>query len=215
MNWLFPEERLHYRRRGPFDRHVSRAAISRINSPPTPPLRLPGPAGRIIRGAMDAEEFPSSPCRTRRARHSSSAASAAPIPTSSRPRYGGCTGGYPIRSGARAGLEAATPGAARPAAGLGRVPSRRIAGGRGLPQDAARAGAVQRAAVENWPRVGLEAMAAGVPLVVDAKGGWLEMLRHGRTGYLCRTDNELAYYARDWPTTKAIGCGWSAAPVTL
>ena len=51
------------------------------------------------------------------------------------------------------------------------------------------------AAVENWPRVGLEAMAAGVPLVVDAKGGWLEMLRHGRTGYLCRTDDELAYYA--------------------
>jgi len=28
---------------------------------------------------------------------------------------------------------------------------------------------------ENWPRVGLEAMAAGVPLVVEAKGGWPEM----------------------------------------
>ena len=51
------------------------------------------------------------------------------------------------------------------------------------------------AAVENWPRVGLEAMAAGVPLVVDAKGGWLEMIRHGQTGYLCRDDDELAYYA--------------------
>lgn len=28
---------------------------------------------------------------------------------------------------------------------------------------------------ENWPRVGLEAMAAGVPLVVEARGGWPEM----------------------------------------
>lgn len=29
--------------------------------------------------------------------------------------------------------------------------------------------------VENWPRVGLEAMRAGVPLVVDDAGGWREM----------------------------------------
>lgn len=29
---------------------------------------------------------------------------------------------------------------------------------------------------ENWPRVGLEAMAAGVPIVAEAKGGWLEMM---------------------------------------
>lgn len=28
---------------------------------------------------------------------------------------------------------------------------------------------------ENWPRVGLEAMSAGVPIVVEAKGGWPEM----------------------------------------
>ncbi len=29
---------------------------------------------------------------------------------------------------------------------------------------------------ENWPRVGLEAMASGVPIVADNRGGWLEML---------------------------------------
>jgi len=28
---------------------------------------------------------------------------------------------------------------------------------------------------ENWPRVGLEAMAAGVPIVADDRGGWREM----------------------------------------
>ncbi len=32
---------------------------------------------------------------------------------------------------------------------------------------------------ENWPRVGLEAMASGVPLVVEQKGGWPEMLSMG------------------------------------
>lgn len=32
---------------------------------------------------------------------------------------------------------------------------------------------------ENWPRVGLEAMSSGVPIVVEAKGGWPEM--HART----------------------------------
>ncbi len=68
------------------------------------------------------------------------------------------------------------------------------------------------AAVENWPRVGLEAMAAGVPLVVDAKGGWLEMLRHGRTGYLCRTEDEFAYYAARLAYDEAHRLRWSAAP---
>lgn len=29
---------------------------------------------------------------------------------------------------------------------------------------------------ENWPRIGLEAMAAGVPIVAEEKGGWMEML---------------------------------------
>jgi glycosyltransferase involved in cell wall biosynthesis len=32
---------------------------------------------------------------------------------------------------------------------------------------------------ENWPRIGLEAMSAGVPLVVDSRGGWIEMLGDG------------------------------------
>jgi glycosyltransferase involved in cell wall biosynthesis len=50
-------------------------------------------------------------------------------------------------------------------------------------------------AVENWPRVGLEAMARGVPVVAENRGGWREMVRHGETGYLCDTDDQFAYYA--------------------
>ncbi len=47
-------------------------------------------------------------------------------------------------------------------------------------------------AIENWPRVGLEAMAAGVPVVVEDKGGWREMIEHGATGMLAKTLGEMA-----------------------
>ena len=50
------------------------------------------------------------------------------------------------------------------------------------------------AATENWPRVGLEAMAAGVPIVAEKRGGWLEMVEHGKTGFLGTTVEELAGY---------------------
>ena len=47
------------------------------------------------------------------------------------------------------------------------------------------------AATENWPRVGLEAMSAGVPIVADCRGGWPEMIDHLQTGCLAATDQEL------------------------
>ena len=43
-----------------------------------------------------------------------------------------------------------------------------------------------RACAENWPRVGLEALSAGVPLVVESKGGWPEMLADGVSGACVR-----------------------------
>ena len=47
---------------------------------------------------------------------------------------------------------------------------------------------------ENWPRIGLEAMAAGVPVVAQNLWGWKDMIRHRETGLLFDTDEECEYY---------------------
>lgn len=51
------------------------------------------------------------------------------------------------------------------------------------------------AVAENWPRVGLEAAAVGVPLVVEDRGGWREMIAHGETGFLYQNIDAMARYA--------------------
>lgn len=48
---------------------------------------------------------------------------------------------------------------------------------------------------ENWPRVGLEAMASGSVLIVDNRGGWQQMVEHGKTGWLCDHERDFIYYA--------------------
>jgi glycosyltransferase involved in cell wall biosynthesis len=47
---------------------------------------------------------------------------------------------------------------------------------------------------ENLPRIGFEAMHAGVPLIVDNRGGWKSMIEHGVTGFLCNTPQEFIYW---------------------
>jgi glycosyltransferase involved in cell wall biosynthesis len=49
--------------------------------------------------------------------------------------------------------------------------------------------------VENLPRVGFEAMAAGSVLVVDDRGGWRCQVESGITGWLCANDREFVYRA--------------------
>lgn len=48
---------------------------------------------------------------------------------------------------------------------------------------------------ENWPRVGFEAMASGSILIVDNRGGWRQMVKHGETGWLCNHERDFIYYA--------------------
>ncbi len=45
---------------------------------------------------------------------------------------------------------------------------------------------------ENWPRVGLEAMANGTPIVTDNQGGWVEMADGGRLAALVSNADEAA-----------------------
>jgi hypothetical protein len=48
---------------------------------------------------------------------------------------------------------------------------------------------------ENWPRVGLEAMSSGSVLIVDKRGGWTTMVEHGKTGWLCESEEDFIRYA--------------------
>jgi glycosyltransferase involved in cell wall biosynthesis len=48
---------------------------------------------------------------------------------------------------------------------------------------------------ENWPRVGFEAMSSGSVLIVDNRGGWKQMVKHGVTGWLCDHERDFIYYA--------------------
>ena len=47
---------------------------------------------------------------------------------------------------------------------------------------------------ENAPRVGLEAMAAGVPVVAQNLWGWPETLGNGEGGILTNSDKEMEFY---------------------
>lgn len=57
---------------------------------------------------------------------------------------------------------------------------------------------------ENWPRVGLEAMALGIPVVADAQWGWKEMIRPGETGFLCKNVPEFAAAFEDMERDEAL-----------
>lgn len=48
---------------------------------------------------------------------------------------------------------------------------------------------------ENWPRIGFEAMASGSVLIVDKRGGWEQMIDHGKTGWLCENPGDFIAYA--------------------
>ncbi len=40
-----------------------------------------------------------------------------------------------------------------------------------------------------------EAMSSGSILIVDNRGGWQQMVIHGKTGWLCNSPQDFIYYA--------------------
>jgi glycosyltransferase involved in cell wall biosynthesis len=210
MNWLFPAERLLYARVGTFDRHVFQSCYQRDQL--VPQLRRWGfseSAGRVIHGVIDAGEFPPAPRphaageafvvgRISRAEPEKFPRNLwqvyARVPHPLQARVLGWSAAIESRLGpVPSWAECFPAGSLAPAGFLPTLHAMVPGGGEAL---------------ENWPRVGLEAMAAGVPLVVPAEGGWTEMLRHGQNGYLCSGDDETAYYtarlAYDEPHRLAI-----------
>jgi hypothetical protein len=196
MNWLFPAERLHYRAEGLFDRHVFQSRYQHDQL--VPQLRHYGyeeGRGRIIRGAFDPAEFPFRPLShapgevftigriSRAAAEKFSPQTWAiygRVPHPLRARVLGWAGEVRARLGPPPSWADCLPaGAQTPQEFLATLGALVHAGGE---------------AAENWPRVGLEAASAGVPVVADHRGGWREMIRHGQTGYLCQSDDQFAYY---------------------
>ena len=193
MNWLLPAERRHYREHGTFDRYVFQSRYQHDQL--VGQLAKYGYSdrrGRIIRGAFDVGEFPFRPLahgpdETFLLGHLSR-----PAPDKYSTRmweiFGRCT--VPIAArvmGWNASVEAR----------VGRPPRWAEC----LPAEAETVQAflarlhclvqIGGGSMENWPRVGLEAMSAGVPLVVENQGGWAEMIRHGETGFLCNSVDEI------------------------
>lgn len=203
MNWLFPDERRRYRRHGVFERHVfqSRHQHEQLRGQ-LAKFGYDDRQGRIIRGAFDFSEFPFQPLVHAPGETFVVGRLSRPAPEKFSPRTWQIYGRVPPPIAARVmGWDAAvqarvgrpprwaeclTPGAETSRIFFSRLHCLAQFGG---------------GTVENWPRVGLEAMAAGVPLVVENQGGWKEMIRHGQTGFLCDNDDEMvehvARLARD------------------
>jgi hypothetical protein len=193
MNWLFPAERLHYRRCGLMDRYVFQSHFQRDElEPQLQKFGYRSEQGSLIRGAFDCEEFPFRP-RPRRPGEPFVIGRLSRAAGDKFHRHTWCIYGQvpaPIRArvlGWSPEVEAA----------LGRPPAwaEVLAPGVETAQHfLASLHALVPAsgtAVENWPRAGLEAMAAGVPVVADRRGGWTEMIRHGQTGYLADTAEQF------------------------
>lgn len=193
MNWLLPAERRHCREYGAFDRYVFQTRYQHDQlREQLAKYGYTDRQGRIIRGAFDVEEFPfrplsHTPDRTFVLGHLSRPEPDKFSPTmwkifgrARRPiaaRVMGWNASVQARVGRPPRWAECLPVAAEtPQAFLARLHCLvQISGG----------------AIENWPRVGLEAMSAGVPLVVENQGGWAEMIQHGITGFLCNGEDEI------------------------
>jgi glycosyltransferase involved in cell wall biosynthesis len=196
MNWLFPAERLHYRAYGCFDRHVfqSRYQYDQL----VPQLRRFGYCdhhGAIIRGAFDVSEFPLRPLPHHRGNALVVGHIGRPAPDKL------CRGFWQLLSTIEQPVRVRVLGwQPELAAVLGAPPPWAEC----LPAGAVGVGEFLRTvhvlvqlgggAIENWPRVGLEAMAAGVPIVADNQGGWCELIEQRQTGLLCDDPQQAACY---------------------
>lgn len=197
MTWLLPEERRLYRRIGPFDRYVFQSRFQQSELlPQLETLGVRGEQCRQIHGAFGWDDFPFLPQPRAAGRPFviGRISRASPDKFSCRTWaiYGQIRG--PVRArvmawdrqiekrlGPPPAWAECLPAAAEPAAEFLRTLHCLLP--------------INGGAQENWPQAGLEAMASGVPVVTENRWGWTEMIRHGETGYLADSDEELVAYA--------------------
>ncbi|QDT14242.1 glycosyltransferase [Alienimonas californiensis] len=199
MTFLFEHERRFFQEHGPADAMVYQSEFQRGQLEPqlAPPDGAPPGNGHLIHGAFDVGEWEFQP-------RPHAAGEAFCVGRLARPDidkwssntwtiYGRIQ--YPHRRALIMGADERTMDKLGPAPGWASV-LRPAA----LPVSQFFANLhcllpVNGGARENWPRAGLEAMAAGVPIVAQDAWGWREMIEHGVTGFLGGCDEELAHYA--------------------
>lgn len=196
MNWLFDQEKRHYALFGPFDAYhcQSRFQIEKLSPILSQYGTRPGQI-HLIRGAFDPAEFPFAP----RAHEAESPFTVGRLSRAAIAKYSTNTWriidrvNYPAKKYRVMGFsDDVRRQIGEPPAWAETLPPGAMASAeffRGLHCYCQLNGGDE----ENWPRAGLEAMSAGVPIVVEARGGWTEMLEHGITGFVCRSDQELAH----------------------
>lgn len=197
MNWLFAEERMHNQRHGPLDAYVFQSGYQQQEL--LPQLAKFGvEAGRcfLIRGALDYSEFPFRPLAHQRG----TPLVLGRISRAAADKYAAATWSiwrrvpHPVRARVMAWDDSLVRKLGPPPPwveclpAMAETPQRFFASLHCMVQ-------INGGAEENWPRSGLEAMACGVPVVAENRWGWKEMIRHGETGLLAGSYDELAYHA--------------------
>lgn len=198
MTWMFPAERQHYDQHGPFDAYVFQSEFQQ--SKLFPELQRYGVREEqcfLIRGAFDAEEFPFAPRPHERDTDFVLGRLARPDldkwSSNTWPIYGAVPYarrrarlmGWNDRLAHKLGQPPEWAEVLPPCAELSRD----------FVQKLHCVMAINGGAQENWPRIGLEAMSTGVPVIAENQWGWREMIVHGETGFLANNDQEYAYYA--------------------
>ena len=198
MTWLFDAERKFCRERGPFDAHVFQSDFQRsMLEPELTKVGYRPKLGHLIRGAFDFEEWEFAPRghapgepfvvgRAARPDHDKWSSNTWPIykRIQYRPKRALMLG-VDDRTRQKIGVPPSWADCLQPMA----IPAREFF--RQLHCTLP----INGGARENWPRAGLEAMAAGVPIVAQNEWGWREMIEHGVTGFLGGSDEELAHWA--------------------
>jgi len=196
MTWLFSEERRHYRHRGPFDRYVFQSAYQQSEiEPQLAKFGVKPEQCHRIRGAFFPDEFPFRPLP----HGPGTPLVIGRLSRAATDKYSRNTWHiyrrvpYPIKARLMAWSRQVENKVGEPPEWAECLPARAETPRQFFGKLHCMV-QVNGGAAENWPRCGLEAMASGVPIVAQDRWGWKEMIRHGHTGYLAATDDELAFY---------------------